>query len=313
MDRIDSQRLNLELERLCETGELPLAEMTIPAADLRALGFIVSSDTAALPGGLDLLDREQISAGLTSAADRWVQDLNVRKVTGSTNTELLSLAQRESIDGHIRLAELQSAGRGRRGRSWLSPIGQNLAISIGALIELEPARLGGLSLAVGLAAHDALSAVGAVDVRLKWPNDVLLGKAKLAGILVELAQHSSGTQVVVGIGVNVSLNEDVVHGIDQPVADLSTLKPRVSRNDLAARLISSVHDYLQGFIASGFPPMASLFNQHHAFHEQTCRLLLGEKEVTGTVVGVSDNGELMLRHDDRVHTYASGEVSLRST
>lgn len=309
---INSQQLNEALTRLCDAGELPLSQLPLSAEQLTQLGFTVSSSTAGLPGQLELLDAELIRNSLSSAAQRWLAALDVRKVAGSTNSDLLARAHSDVIDGHIRLAELQTAGRGRRGRAWLSPFGQNLALSVGALMPLEPAQLGGLSLAVGLAVHDALTQASAHDVQLKWPNDVLLGRAKLAGILIELAAHERGTQVVVGIGINVALTRDTQGGIDQAAADLSGTAEPVSRNLLAAGIISNVLDYLCGFAATGFQPMVRSFNEHHAYHGKPCRLLLGNDVVSGIVQGVSDHGELLLASEGKTLSYASGEVSLRS-
>lgn len=311
MQEVDPQQLNQVLTQLCEAGELPLSHLPLPVEQLTRMGFSVTESAAQLPPQLELLDSERIRAALNAGARSWLRDLDIRKVVGSTNSDLLAHAHSGSIDGCVRLAELQTAGRGRRGRQWLSPFGQNLALSIGALVPLEPSRLGGLSLAIGLAVHDALTGAGALDVRLKWPNDVLIGSAKLAGILVELAAHAQGTQVIVGIGVNVALTREAQGGIDQAVADLSAISAPVSRNTLAAELINNVLDYLQGFGSSGFQPMMASFNDHHAYHGQPCRLLLGSEVISGVVHGVSEQGELLLETNGRIVSYASGEVSLR--
>jgi BirA family biotin operon repressor/biotin-[acetyl-CoA-carboxylase] ligase len=311
VSEVDSQHLNDLLTQLCEVGELPVSRLPLSAEALTQLGFQVDSAVVALPDELELLQPGEIRNLLNARAKAWLTDLDVRKVAGSTNSDLLALAHAGSVDGCIRMAELQTAGRGRRGRQWLSPFGQNLALSMGVLLPLAPAQLGGLSLAVGLAVHDALTQMGARDVQLKWPNDVLIGQAKLAGILVELAVHEQGTQVVVGIGVNVALTQEAQQGIDQATADLSGSSAQVSRNRLSAEIINSVLDYLRGFAVSGFQPMVTSFNDHHAYHGQTCRLLMGSEVVTGVVKGVSDQGELLLESDGELIRYASGEVSLR--
>lgn len=307
----DAQHLNDALSRLCEAGELPLAQLPLSAQQLRQLGFAVTSSAAAVPRHLELLDPQQIRSSLSSAAQGWLTELDVRKVAGSTNSDLLAQAHSGLIDGCIRLAELQTAGRGRRGRQWRSPFAQNLALSIGVLMPREPAQLGGLSLAVGLAVLDALSGAGVRDIGLKWPNDVLMGSAKLAGILIELAAHEQGTQVVVGIGVNVALTREAQEGIDQEASDLSGTLAPVSRNHLAAAVISNVLDYLRGFAGSGFQPMVQSFNEHHAYHGRPCQLLLGSETVSGIVSGVSSYGELLLDNGSEIVSYASGEVSLR--
>jgi len=310
-DSVEQGLLNEELNRLCVAGELPLDQLKSSPDDLAQLGFAVGSNSVAVPQGLELLSAGMIRSGLTETASRWLRRLDVSMVAGSTNTQLLNEARHQEIDGFVSTAEVQTAGRGRRGRHWLSPIGQNLALSLGALMPLEPAKLGGLSLAIGLAVQDVLQAAGADSVALKWPNDVLVDGAKIAGILVELAVHPRGTQIVIGVGINVRIPPATLRNIDQPTADLSGLEPPISRNLLAGKLISGLVDYLQGFEKAGFAPMRELFNAHHAFHQHHCRVLLGAEEIHGLVVGVSDHGELILEVDGVQTTYSSGEVSLR--
>src|SRR5690606_6260917 len=123
-----------------------------------------------------------------------------------------------SVDGHVCLAELQIAGRGRRGRDWFSPFGANLALTIGKRIDRPAAALGGASLVVGLAVLDALEQLGVPELALKWPNDVLLRGAKLGGILIELSARPQ-TELVVGIGLNVALPPRIRAELPQEVTD----------------------------------------------------------------------------------------------
>lgn len=310
-DSFEQNLLNEELNRLCAAGELPLDQLKSSPEVLAQLGFAVGDDSVSVPQDLELLNAGLIRSGLSETASRWLRRLDISMAAGSTNTQLLNQARHHEIDGFVSVAEVQTAGRGRRGRHWLSPIGQNLALSLGALIPLEPAKLAGLSLAMGIAVQDVLQAVGAYPVTLKWPNDVLMDGSKIAGILVELAVHPKGTQIVVGVGINVRIPPATLRNIDQPTADLSRLDPPVSRNLLAGKLISSLLDYLQGFEDVGFAPMRELFNAHHEFHQRGCRILLGAEEIHGVVVGVNDHGELILDVDGVRQTYSSGEVSLR--
>jgi len=211
----------------------------------------------------------------------------------------------------VRLAELQVQGRGRRGRSWASPYASNLALSVGARLPQSPDQLGGFSLCIGLAVADRLQTLEAPDVSLKWPNDVLVGGRKVAGILVELHRAGAASEVVVGVGINFRLPEAVRAGIEQPVTDLEEAGLHLSRNQLAAGLISSLVDYIEVFAADGFPPMTGAFDALHRYHRQTCTVLLGNETVTGKVAGVSNQGELLLEIDGRIRRFSAGEVSLR--
>ena len=289
-----------------------------------ANGFI------ALDSNVEVLEASAVKANLSAAAASWLQQLDVHRALGSTNGYLMDWAQRGSIDGWICLADVQTQGRGRRGRRWMSPFAQNLAMSLGVTVGASPATLGGLSLAVGLAAVDCLGSMGVQDVQLKWPNDLLLEGAKLGGILLELTSRKvsrtdsrtvSGkvsstvsaprSQVVVGIGLNLELPEAVRKEVDQVIADLSSHGYLVSRNVLAGRLASSIVDYVGQFERAGFAPMCQVFDAHHRYHGKRCRIVSGKDEVVGVVTGVSDTGALILETAAGPRTFVSGEVSLR--
>ena len=135
------------------------------------------------------LDRESILADLSHDARRWVRELRVHAEIDSTNTHLMARATNETIDGVVCIAERQTGGRGRRGRTWLTPAGSNIALSLGKSVPIAISEVAPLSLVVGLAVVSAMERVGVNDVKLKWPNDILLDGAKVGGILIELARH----------------------------------------------------------------------------------------------------------------------------
>lgn len=299
------------LAPLLTRGSASVAELGIPAEKLRELGFEVLADRAHLPPEAELLDEETIRRGLDAKAQHWLVDLAVLPVAGSTNALLNDAATAHSIHGMVRLAELQLEGRGRRGRGWVSPYANNLALSLGARLPQAPEQLGGFSLCVGLAVADRLHTLDVPGVSLKWPNDVLVNDRKIAGILIELHRSGSGSEVVIGVGINFRLPAAVRAAIDQPVTDLEDAGRRLSRNLVAAGLISSLVDYIDVFAAEGFGPMARAFDTLHRYHRQNCTLLLGSETLTGTVVGVSGRGELLLEIDGRIRPFHAGEVSLR--
>ena len=135
------------------------------------------------------LDRDSILAQLSRASRGWLRELRVHAEIDSTNSHLIARAANETIDGVACIAERQTGGRGRRGRTWLTPPGSNIALSLGKSISIPISEVAPLSLVVGLAAVNALARVGVNDVKLKWPNDVLLNGAKVGGILIELAGY----------------------------------------------------------------------------------------------------------------------------
>ncbi len=281
-----TQQIAEFLEQLIEHRQLPLSLWPREAGSHERFGLTSANGFIVLDSNVEVLEASAVKANLSAAAASWLQQLDVHRALGSTNGYLMDRAQQGSIDGWICLADVQTQGRGRRGRRWMSPFAQNLAMSLGITVGASPATLGGLSLAVGLAAVDCLGSLGVQDVQLKWPNDLLLEGGKLGGILLELVSGTdsgtvsgkvSGTasgkvsntdsatraQVVVGIGLNLELTEAVRNEVDQVVADLSSHGYLVSRNVLAGRLASSIVDYVGQFERAGFAPMSQVFDAHH--------------------------------------------------
>ena len=305
------EALAARLSPLLTAGHARLDELDLLVADLRLLGFEVVDDRVRIPRHVERLDEEAVAAALSERARSWITDFQLLEVVGSTNTLIAERAPASAIHGAVRIAELQVQGRGRRGRSWQSPYGQNLALSVGTRLPLRPDALAGFSLCVGLAAADALQTIGVPDVALKWPNDVLVRGRKISGILVEVFSAGQATDVVVGIGTNFRIPAEARQEIDQPVIDLDELGGSFSRNELAGALTSSLVDFSEGFAETGFAPMRAAFDKLHHYHGQSCTLLLGEEQLTGSVRGVTAAGELELLVAGEIRVFNAGEVSLR--
>lgn len=229
----------------------------------------------------------------------------------STNTQLVRLGQQQPIEGIVYLAEFQHGGKGRRGRQWISPYGRNLAISMGFATGKSLNELGGLSLVVGLAVAEVFEHIGVADVALKWPNDMLISGQKAGGILIELLQHDERTEFVVGLGVNVSLTDEEIESIGQPVTDLRRAAVTATRTELASKFVQAVTRYLHHFETQGFASFVSAFNDLHLYHGKTCTLIHGDQKVVGTVSGIGPNGELILQTQRGEQRFHGGEVSLR--
>lgn len=297
-------------------GPVALSDQALNKQDLLGLGLQVDDAQVSLPQGIELLDAAAIQAALSMPAQAWLQQLRLFPAIGSTNSWMMDgLAQQSLLQpglaGLVALAECQLAGRGRRGRAWHSPLGSNLALSLGFSLPLPVAELGGLSLVVGMAAVDALDPQGRLGLRLKWPNDLLLDGRKLAGILVEVAQRDGLCQVCVGIGVNWRIPAEVRALIDQPVAEVAEFAPQLGRNAGASLLISRIVEFVQAFAEGGFEPMRPHYDNIHAFQGETCRLIGAKDTIEGRVLGVSETGELRLQTSKGVQIFSSGEVSLR--
>ena len=308
------QRLAPVATALATCREASLAGLDAEArAALAALGVVVSGEQARLADDVQPLAAAAVREALAAPTRAWLRALDVRPCIDSTNTALLARAASERIDGCVLAAEAQVAGRGRRGRSWLSPFGRNLAVSIGLGSGRGAAEIGTLSLVVGLAVRRALHACGLSGVELKWPNDVLLEGRKLAGILIELVRASPPLEVVAGIGVNVGCGAVVGSRVDQPVADVAEQLERPCRNTLLAALLDAVAAAAREFEAAGFAPLRAEWQAAHRYHGAAVTLALPAPAppVAGVVLGVADNGALRLDTGGGVREYHAGEVTLR--
>src|SRR6185503_19126224 len=212
-------------------------------------------------------------------------------------------------------AEWQSAGRGRRGRTWVSSLGGSLTLSLLWRFERGAGHLGGLSLAAGMAVAQALEACGAARVQVKWPNDVVVDFRKLAGILVETSGDLQGPScAVIGIGVNYRLGESTLDRIDKPVIDVAgCTSPTPGRSELLAALLASLEAALVRFEREGFAPFRDPWRALHAYQGRPVRVLAaGEAPYEADVVDVAPDGALVVSSGGRTLALASAEISLRA-
>lgn len=261
---------------------------------------------------VDFLDasliRERLPTGMSSAIS-----LQVHDELDSTNAEVIR--QRASLRGNdtlICLADYQTAGRGRRGRQWQSPRGENLYLSLGLTFRGGFAMLDGLSLVLGLAVAEAVEEQGLAGVRLKWPNDVFVGNSKLAGVLVELqGELEEGViQVVAGIGINVHMSR--VEGVDQPWTSLARAMPDHDwqRNHLAAEVIASVMEASAQFAESGFECFRERWQLRDIFSGQPVTTSSGK--LLGIGRGVDGQGNYLIDVNGGLEKIRAGEISLRA-
>lgn len=266
-----------------------------------------------LPDALPFLDSSAIRAALGRRAGKLM--IEVADVIDSTNSELARRAGSGEVHRHLLAAEWQTAGRGRRGRSWAAVLGGSLTFSLGWRFSQGAGHLSALPLAVGLALARALEAAGFAGVALKWPNDLIHGDAKLGGILVELSGDALGPSLaIVGVGLNVRLPASLGHDIGQRVTDLTAVSGRttIDRNMLLARFVTEMVSVLERFSDAGFAPLRAAWQRRHAYQEKAVHVLLPDGgTVRGLVVGVDAAGALVLDSGGRRMRFVSGEVSLR--
>lgn len=277
-------------------------------AALKTLGldvFSVKGKGYALPTPLTLLDESTIRASFTANIQA---PIALFPVIGSTNTYIRDHI--ETIEhGATVIAEAQTAGRGRRGKTWVSPFGASLYMSMCWRFQGGYQQIGGLSLFVGYCVAHALQRMGIDGIGLKWPNDIYRHGQKLGGILVEV-EGQIGTEVscIIGIGINVNL-PDVTEQIDQPFTDLSGLD--ICRNRLCAEVISVLHTHLPDFETDGLHSIVEQWNSLDEFAGKTVVISHGDKQQLGTNLGIESSGALRLQTSEGIRLVHGGEVSLR--
>jgi BirA family biotin operon repressor/biotin-[acetyl-CoA-carboxylase] ligase len=280
----------------------------------RGLDFnVVRGKGYCLPAPVELLDSNSISAGIDRSTATRVDAIHVFHELDSTNNWLREQSLNGAPSGTVCLAEMQHAGRGRRGRAWVSPFAANLYLSLLWRSPAGAAALGGLSLVTGIAVLRCLRNLGVETAGLKWPNDILANNSKLAGILIDVVGESSGPcAVIVGVGVNVCMPQLAGTAIDQSWTDLQRLTGRnVSRNQLAASLLAQLLPAIAAFEAAGLQPFLEEWCRHDIVAGCQIDVHLPNETVSGTACGIDDGGALLVDTVNGRRRFASGEVSVR--
>jgi BirA family transcriptional regulator, biotin operon repressor / biotin---[acetyl-CoA-carboxylase] ligase len=270
--------------------------------------FCVRGRGYKLPQAIELLDKNEVLKAI--GEQRAWFNLQILDEVKSTNTYLMqnkSMAHATCVAAHV-----QTHGKGRRGRTWVSQLGASLTFSLLWRFQCGAAALSGLSLAVGVALIRALSALGVNQAQLKWPNDVLVDGKKLAGILIELQGDLEGpSAAVIGIGFNLNLPKSVLDSIDQPAIDLASMK-EIDQNILLGTLLKHLADVLSSFETVGFIGLRDEWLSYHAYENKPVRMILPNgTDVKGVVKSVADDGILLVETALGLQRFSAGEISLR--
>lgn len=284
---------------------------------LRDWGLEIAAQAGAgyqLTAPLALLDAQQIRSALSPAGR--AAKLTVVVSTDSTNTQLL--AADAAHDPQVLFAERQTAGRGRRGRDWVSPFATNLYGSVSFSFAAWPPRITTLPLAMAVAVARAVQAAGLPEVRIKWPNDLHIEGQKFAGILMETRGEAGGScRVVIGVGLNVALSPTQAAAITQPWTSLAAAlgargRPVPSRNHMAALLMSELLPALTHFAEHGFAPFAAEWKRRDALYNQPVSVQ-ATPPLSGTARGIDADGGLIVETFEGRQVVHAGDVSVRAT
>ena len=293
-----------------------LKERGVVIHAVRNRGYRLAVPTAAL-------DAQVILRGLDAPTRARVRQVEVAWELASTNSTLFARADLPVGQCDVLLAEVQNAGRGRRGRTWLATPGGALCLSLGWTLAQLPRDMSALGLMVGVCALQALSdhipaaVQAATPLQLKWPNDLVCAGAKLGGILIDLRAEAAGPgYVVIGIGLNVALDEAARARIRAAGAEACDLKalavPPLQRNAVAASLIQCLVRGLGTFGTHGFGPFREAWQRADALRGKPVNVLTDKEPIRGVAQGIDADGALLVECAGTVVRFVSGDVSVRA-
>lgn len=235
-----------------------------------------------------------------------------KEVTDSTNVDVLNHYQAHQQQS-IAICEMQTAGKGRRGRQWVSPRAQNIYCTIGIEKSLPPEQLGLVSILSGIALCQALSASGIANIKLKWPNDLYFEMQKLGGILIESRPVADGAYFfAIGFGINVHMTQVQLDKIPQAATSLDLIsRNRVNRQQVLLAAIEAVIEKVRNFDEARATNLSKEFAQIDAFYGRSIRVISSDSEVLGRNAGINQNGQLILETEAGPQIFSAAEISLR--
>ena len=256
------------------------------------------------------LSLSEIHSALDNNTINKLEDILIHDSVPSTNDELWQRLSQGKTSAAICLSETQTAGRGRRGDQWHSPAAGNLYLSIFWPFPAETVQ-NGLSIAIGISLINILKSEGINDLQLKWPNDILYKRQKLAGILVE-SRFGKIQNTVVGIGLNFKLPTVIQNKIQQPTTSLQQLCTNVPcRNRLAGKIIQTMINTLEQFQISGLRDFISQWPDYDALADQAITLIDKNDQIDAIARGINAQGELQYQLNDKIHTLSNSHISIR--
>lgn len=256
-----------------------------------------------------MLDADRLQAEIENRLDGQPVNLNYLDSCESTNIECMQLADHASVV----VAEHQTAGRGRRGKNWHSPLTQNIYCSIGVNKMIQAEYLGLISLQVGVCIAEVLHRRGFTAVSLKWPNDILLRGKKLGGVLIETRVNASNDFfLVIGIGLNIRLDDSALTSIDQPAISLAEVSDdAVDRQHLLCELISEVIKSTMALEIKSNGNLLEQFSHFDNFRGKHVQVKTQNEIISGIYQGIQSTGHLQIKTEHGIQTFSAAEISLR--
>lgn len=259
---------------------------------------------------LQPLSINEVERTLTPEA-RALLELEILASVDSTNSHLQRIAS-GCLNPRAVAAEIQTAGRGRYGRTWHAEPGASLCVSLLWPFRANRSDLGALSLAVGMAIAEMVRDYG-IPAFVKWPNDIVIDDAKLAGVLLEGVTGESGIKVIVGVGLNLAPSQQLQNAVGRPVAGLAQFigSRAFDRNRLLSDLLSRLVKVCCEFEQRGFAGFTGRWREFDALSGRAIQLEQQGAGIEGTMLGVDEGGALLLEQDGQISRHFSGEAWIK--
>lgn len=307
------QEMPLSYNDLCNKLNAPPHEIQTTLAYLTTIGLLEQyNNNYNLTKKIELLNSQSITKYLSDTTQQSLHTLYMLDEVDSTNAYLaLKLASVPTAC----IAELQTQGRGQRNRNWHMDYGQNIMLSLAWPMNIPVVKCLGLSQMVAMVICETLNDLTNDNrYRIKWPNDILYQNKKLAGILIELKPYQYKHYAIIGIGLNFAMSASTKQLIDQPTIDLQTIQANqtnpVTRNQLFAALLNSLCTAIPKFIDHGLELWLAKWPALDTYFERVINIKRNQQEYSGTVLGINERGELLLKTKSETLAFHSGDIRL---
>ena len=258
------------------------------------------------------LEAEKITNNLKKDTLEYLPEIFISEKTASTNDDAKVYLPNQSSELSIHLTEQQEAGKGRNGKKWVSPKGKNIYLSLGWKSPLQYSELDGLSLSVGCIVANVLNSPANDQINIKWPNDLLINQRKMSGILIETVDLEGQVGIVIGVGINVHMSKEDGKEIDQSWISLDEISETTNdRNELIVNLLNELFVLTKVFPEEGFKAYKSDFDKLDLLNGKVCKVTSNNSDKVVEVLGVNDQGELLVKENLEYLTLRYGEVSIR--
>jgi len=287
---------------------LRLVSMGIPIDRVRGKGYRLLKP-------LDLLDKAVIKPKLGASVREKLTQFEIMHELGSTNDYIGTQELPEAGSFSVAMAEMQTSGKGRRGRHWESPYAANIYMSILWPLQKSMSEVGALSPLLSISILQSLKTLDVPGLGLKWPNDIYCHNKKLAGLLIECSGEVSGaSKMIIGIGVNVYMSQQDNVNIDQDWTDIVTHAEanEITRNEVAASLLNHVVSVLNIFESNQVESLVGEWAQWDILKDKPVMLHTTNANIKGVARGIDEHGYLLLETNNEIQRISAGDVSLRA-